>query len=65
MLITLSSQREKTGEEAEMSRSNCILLDTGDHFPEIEFNTVDGGSLTIPRDFGERWNILFFYRGHW
>jgi hypothetical protein len=48
-----------------MARINCKLLDTGDHFPEIEFNTVDGVSLTLPGDFGDRWNILLFYRGHW
>jgi alkyl hydroperoxide reductase subunit AhpC len=48
-----------------MSRSNCTTLDTGDDFPHMEFNAVGGGKVRLPEDFGERWNVLLFYRGHW
>jgi alkyl hydroperoxide reductase subunit AhpC len=48
-----------------MSRSNCTILDTGDNFPALEFSAVGGGMVTLPEDFGERWNVLLFYRGHW
>ncbi len=48
-----------------MSRKNCKLLDTGAEFPEMSFNTIGHEVVRLPEDFGERWNILLFYRGHW
>jgi len=48
-----------------MSRSNSRILDTGDSFPKLTFGSIDGGVITLPADFGDRWNILLFYRGHW
>ncbi len=50
---------------ATMQRSNCVILDTGDLFPRLDFELVGGDSISLPEDFGGRWNILFFYRGHW
>lgn len=48
-----------------MARIEGRLLDNGDTFPLLTFDLVQGNTLTLPRDFGERWNVLFFYRGHW
>lgn len=48
-----------------MARENDRILDTGDFFPEMEFDTVSGEKIVLPRDFGQRWNVLLFYRGHW
>jgi hypothetical protein len=48
-----------------MSHSNGKILDTGNAFPEMTFETTRGVTTRLPRDFGIRWNILLFYRGHW
>lgn len=48
-----------------MAKENCKILDTGDGFPVMEFNSVIGEIILLPRDFKEKWNILLFYRGHW
>ncbi len=48
-----------------MSRTNCRVLDNGDRFPKMTCDAVDGGKIILPEDFGERWNVLLFYRGHW
>ena len=48
-----------------MAISTCRILDTGDIFPQMSFSSVGGETIILPRDFGERWNVLFFYRGHW
>jgi hypothetical protein len=48
-----------------VSRTNCTILDTGNVFPELRFNTIDGNLVSLPAHFGDRCNILLFYRGHW
>jgi hypothetical protein len=48
-----------------MARIDCSILDTGNLFPELRFHTIEGNLISLPDDFGERWNILLFYRGHW
>lgn len=48
-----------------MSRSNSSIIDTGNVFPEMTFEAVGGSIIRLPEDFGERWNIILFYRGHW
>jgi hypothetical protein len=48
-----------------VSRSNCKVLDNGDRFPVLVCDAVDGGRIALPEDFGERWNVILFYRGHW
>jgi hypothetical protein len=48
-----------------MSRAGTGILDTGDIFPGMEFAVIGDGSLSLPGDFGGRWNVLLFYRGHW
>ena len=40
-------------------------LQQGDRFPEINFNLVDGRSLSIPSGGPSRYTALLFYRGHW
>ncbi len=47
-----------------MARENCKLLDTGDFFPELKFKGLLK-DVALPDDFGERWNVLLFYRGQW
>jgi len=48
-----------------MARKESRILDTGDIFPAIDFDSVDGGRIVLPKDFGQRWGIILFYRGHW
>lgn len=48
-----------------MARANCQILDTGDPFPSLEFDTVAGARAVLPRDFGGRWAVLLLYRGEW
>ncbi len=48
-----------------MSRKNCNILDTGNEFPKLSFRTIEEKVIVLPDFFGERWNILIFYRGQW
>ncbi len=48
-----------------MSRADCKILDNGNVFPNMTFYAVEGEAVRLPQDFGERWNVLLFYRGHW
>lgn len=50
---------------ATISSSNYRILDTGDLFPKLDLNLASGEAVSLPSGFGERWNILLFYRGHW
>ena len=40
-------------------------LRVGDRFPEMAVQTVDGRSLTIPRDVEGSYKVILFYRGTW
>ena len=40
-------------------------LNTGDTFPALTLDLVDGTKLTVPQDLDARYNVLLFYRGHW
>ena len=42
-----------------------MRLGNGDRFPSVSGPTVGGGSLTIPGDLKQGWNVVLFYRGHW
>jgi len=42
-----------------------MKLNNGDLFPSVSGPTVGGGSLTIPKDLKQEWNVVLFYRGHW
>jgi hypothetical protein len=48
-----------------MARESSTILDTGDRFPDLEFNLVSGEKMLLPRDLGNRWRVLLIYRGHW
>jgi peroxiredoxin len=40
-------------------------LDTGDVFPSLTLQLVDGRTLTVPDDLDARYKVILFYRGHW
>ncbi len=40
-------------------------LEGGDQFPQLELNTEDGSTVTLPDDIGTPQAIVLFYRGHW
>lgn len=48
-----------------MARVNCKILDNGDAFPKMKFNVVNNDVIVLPDNFGNKWNVLIFYRGHW
>jgi hypothetical protein len=48
-----------------MTRVNVMLLDNGEFFPELKFPSVGGGTIVLPDDFGQRWNVFLLYRVNW
>lgn len=40
-------------------------LNTGDSFPKLTLDLVDGGTLEVPDDLEARYKVILFYRGHW
>ena len=48
-----------------MAREGTEILDTGDEFPSLSFDTVADGALSVPGAFGDDWGVLLFYRAHW
>ena len=48
-----------------MARAGSTILDTGDRFPALEFDTVSHGHLRLPDAFGDGWGVLLIYRAHW
>ncbi|MBI3827328.1 MAG: hypothetical protein HY294_15145 [Candidatus Rokubacteria bacterium] len=48
-----------------MARAGTNILDSGDRFPQLTFDTVAHGRLTLPEAFGEGWSVFLAYRGHW
>ena len=38
-------------------------LNTGDGFPKMSLNLVDGGKLELPEGLDAK--VILFYRGHW
>jgi hypothetical protein len=48
-----------------MARERNVLLDSGDSFPDLDLNLVDGGKTSYLRHSGGRWRVLLIYRGHW
>ena len=43
-----------------MAQTDNAKLDTGDTFPELSLDLLNGGTLTLP---DSSWTILLFYRG--
>jgi peroxiredoxin len=40
-------------------------LNTGDGFPQLTLDLVDGGKLSLPDGLDARYKVILFYRGHW
>ena len=40
-------------------------LNSGDPFPRLTLNLVDGSSLALPDGLGGKYKGVLFYRGHW
>ncbi len=40
-------------------------LQQGDRLPDLQFNLVDGGELTLPAEMKSRYIALLFFRGAW
>ena len=48
-----------------MPRMSDHILDGGDAFPQMTFNKVGGGKLSLPGDLSGQWSVVLFYRGSW
>jgi len=40
-------------------------LNTGDVFPHLRLDLVDGTKLDLPAGLDARYKVILFYRGHW
>ena len=40
-------------------------LNTGDRFPKLTLDLVDGTKLDLPDGLDARYKVILFYRGHW
>ena len=40
-------------------------LNTGEAFPKMTLDLVDGGKLELPDGLDARYKVILFYRGHW
>ena len=40
-------------------------LNTGDLFPKLTLDLVDGKQLVLPDGLDARYKVILFYRGHW
>ena len=48
-----------------MARTDTILLDKGDKFPEMEMMLASGEMVRLPEAAGEGYGVVLFYRGYW
>lgn len=48
-----------------MARAEGPLLDTGDRFPSLSFDTVEHGQAQVDEDFCRDYGVVLIYRGHW
>lgn len=48
-----------------MARTTSPLLDSGDYFPTMTFQLVNGETLTLPTDLTHDFAIILGYRGKW
>ena len=42
-----------------------MALRTGERFPEMVVQPVDGRRMTIPQDLEGSYTVILFYRGGW
>lgn len=48
-----------------MARVGSAILDSGDRFPALAFDTVKHGRISLPEAFGPGWGVFLGYRAHW
>ncbi|MGD8228751.1 MAG: hypothetical protein PVH82_07935 [Desulfobacteraceae bacterium] len=48
-----------------MAKVREVFLDANDRFPELEMEIISGGTLSLPRDFGNGYAVFILYRGYW
>ena len=48
-----------------MARTSGSILDTGDRFPTLEFETVKHGRIGLPEAFRGGLGVFLAYRAHW
>jgi len=48
-----------------MAWQEDVLLDSGDRFPEMVFETVTHGRVSIDENFARGYGVVLLYRGHW
>lgn len=48
-----------------MARAGHTILDSGQRFPRLEFDTVAHGPLSLPDGLGAGWAVVLLYRAHW
>ncbi len=48
-----------------MARESTFILDSGDKFPVLAFDTVAHGRVDLPDGFGDDWGVFLIYRAHW
>ena len=46
-------------------RAMADKLDSGDPFPNLRLQLVDGTALELPGGLDARYKVILFYRGHW
>jgi peroxiredoxin len=48
-----------------MAQSLGNKLDSGDAFPDLELQLVDGGTRRISQIAAGQWSVVLLYRGDW
>jgi hypothetical protein len=48
-----------------MAQMEVKKLDSGDLFPPMGFQLVDGTKLMLPEEANGTWSVLLVYRGIW
>jgi peroxiredoxin len=48
-----------------MGRISTILLDSNHRFPELDLQLISGKTLKLPKEAGDGYAVVFFYRGYW
>jgi len=48
-----------------MARAGQHILDSGERFPILEFDTVNHGRVSLPKAFEGGWGVFLAYRAHW
>jgi hypothetical protein len=48
-----------------MARAGSKILDSGERFPALTFDTVAHGRVSLPEGLGPGWGVVLLYRAHW